>query len=243
MMTMKSIRTVFLFAAAAFSVSAASATDEIIAKARQHLGGDEALNAIRSIYYEGEFESEDGAKGTVKIYFQKPMQQRVELTRDELGEISALNDIDGWRKVYDVNDPSRWQVTLLDAPKIRELQANTWENLNFFRGIERRRGRIEDKGTVELDDTQARKLVFHHPSRVYFTRYFDTDTGRLIMTETTDGTRIREHGENRVNGVVFPDRIVMTQADGTLVNEIRFHKVTVNEEFEDSLFDVPPFAP
>lgn len=223
-------------------LQAAPATEEVIAKAREFLGGDAALDEIRSIYYEADFTTAEGEKGTLKIIFQKPLQQRVEVVRGEVGEVTALNDFDGWRKAFDVTDERKWSMTLLESAKIRELQANTWENLNFFRGIEKRRGWIEEKGLTEVDGRQSMELVFHHPQGVRFIRFFDVETGRLLKTETHEGAEIRETGEIRVNGVLFPETITMSR-EGEVLNEIRFREVKLNERFDDSLFDVPSLAP
>jgi hypothetical protein len=240
---MKVLCSVALSLLVSFSlVRAETTTDEVVAKARQYLGGDAALDAIRSISYEATFTSADGSGGEMRIIFQKPLQQRVEVIRGELGEISALNDLDGWRKVYDLNDSSRWSITLLDAPKVRELQANTWENLSFFKGIERRRGWIENKGQSELDGRRAVELIFHYSRDLTFVRFFDVETGRLLMTRTKDGAEIRESGNIVVDGVIFPETIRMSR-DGELLNEIKFTRITVNEVFDESLFDVPPLAP
>src|SRR5690606_39027898 len=128
---------------------------EIIAKAREYLGGDAALNDLRSIHYEGEFETGEGDTGVIDILFQKPMRQRVEVIRDGIGEVTALDEFEAWRKRYDVNDPSSSSLEFLEAQDVRELQANTWANLHFYRDIEERRGWIENQGFVDLDGRQS----------------------------------------------------------------------------------------
>lgn len=227
---------------AAATAGAQPATAEIITKAREFLGGDDALSKVKSIRYAGEFETADGGTGTIEIIFQKPLMQRVTVVRDNIGEVTALNDFEAWRKTYDASNADRWSITLLDVEKIRELQANTWENLNFFQGIEQRRGSIENRGLAEVDGRQAVELVFRHPSDIEFVRFFDIETGRLLMTRTRDGSEIRESGKIEVNGVVFPEKIVMSK-DGEKMNEIRFTEVVLNQAFDPSLFDIPSFAP
>jgi hypothetical protein len=239
---MRTFCSILIMVLAAPFLQADRPTEEVIAKARQYLGGDTALDAVSSISYEGDFTTGDGATGTMKIIFQKPLQQRVEIFRDDMAEVSALNDFDGWRKVYDVNDESRWTMELLDPDRIRELQANTWENLSFFRGIEKRRGWIENKGAAEIDGRKAVQLVFHYPRGVAFTRFFDVEDGRLLATRTQENAEIREHGTIRVNGVVFPEKITMSR-DGKVLNEIRFRNIKLNEKFDHSLFDIPSLVP
>lgn len=226
----------------AFAGAVVPDTEEVIAKARDYLGGDQALDRIESIEYVGTYESNDGASGDLSIIFKKPMLQRVEVNRGDFSEVSVLNEIDGWRKVVDANDEKRWSIHFLEPPRIRELQANTWENLYFFRNIEGRRGRIENEGLVELDGQEAVKLIFRHPREIAFIRYFDAETGRLLMTETHDGAEIREYGEVIVDGILFPERIVMKRPDD-LVNEIRFTEIKINEKVDEDLFTVPNMRP
>src|SRR5690625_475842 len=159
-------------------------TEEILAKAREFLGGDEALEKITSIHYEGGFETAEGESGTIDIIFEKPLKQRIRITNNGVGEITALDDFDGWRKRYDLENEDKWSLQMLDNAKIRELQANTWENLNFFKGIEERRGSIENHGKAEIDGHETVKLVFKHPASIQFTRFFDIETGRLLLTKT-----------------------------------------------------------
>lgn len=223
-------------------LQAVPSTEEVIAKGRDYLGGDTVLNDLRSIRYEADFETAEGETGSLQIIFQKPMQQRVEVIRGETAEVTALHDFDAWRRVYDRSDSARWSMTLLDAQNIRELQANTWENLNFFQGIEQRRGTILNGGSVNLDGHKTIKLVFQHPHGIEFTRFFDVETGRLVLTRTHEGAEISESGEIKVGGVVFPETLIMSK-DGEVLNRVHFRSITVNEEFPVSLFEVPSLAP
>jgi hypothetical protein len=242
MMFMRYIFCLSIFVGFLPLLQAAPSAEEVIAKGRDYLGGDTVLNNLKSIRYEASFETAEGETGSLQIIFQKPMQQRVEVRRGEMSEVTALHDFDAWRKVSDRNDPSRWSMTLLDAQNIRELRANTWENLNFFRGIERRRGATLNEGIVDLDGNKVVKLVFQHPHGIEFTRFFDNETGRLVLTRTHEGAEISESGEIKVSGVVFPEILTMRK-DGKVLNQVRFQSITVNEEFPDSFFEVPSLAP
>jgi len=133
-------------------------------------------------------------------------------------------------------------MTLLSGEQIKRLRANTWENLSFFHGIEQRRGTVNDLGTVTLDGKSCRKLAFDHSDGIVFTRYFDEATGRLLLTETENGIRIREEGEMVVDGLRFPRKIISISKlnDGSeRTVSIVFDKVIVNEPLADSLFTIP----
>lgn len=238
-----------------FFASALAANEPpILAKARAYIGSEAALNGLKSIHYTGTLVTADPAdpakqtRAAMDIVFQKPEQQRIMATTDKAVEITALDGYDGWQRVQDPGDPTKWRQTLLGTDQIKRLRANTWENLAFFRGIERIGGRIEDQGTKTVDGVTCQKIAFIHAPNIIFTRYFDIATGRLVLTETEAGGTIREQGEMIVNGIRFPRTVITSvgpqNAQGTVQTvTINFDKVTVNTAFPSSHFAVPGLRP
>lgn len=230
--------------------AAAMAADEppIIAKARAFIGAEKVLNEIKSVHYLGTLVTGDPAdpakqtKAAMEITFQRPEQQRIVATSDKMIEITALDGYEGWQRVQDPKDPAKWRQTLLGPDQIKRLRANTWENLAYFRGIEKVGGRLEDLGAATIDGVACQKLAFIHAPNIVFYRYFDVATGRLVFTETEAGGSIREQGEVVVHGVRFP-RSIVTQTksrEGKLVTvTITFDKISINETFPAQQFAVP----
>jgi len=223
----------------------------IIAKARAYLGSESALEAIKSVHYLGTLVTASPAepakpvRAAVEIVFQKPAQQRINVAYEKSVEQTALDGYDAWQRQQDPADASKWRQTLLSADQIKRLRANTLENLNFFRALDRQGGRIESLGTATVDGLACEKVAFVHGPDVVFTRYFEAATGRLVLTETEAGGAIREQGETRVNGVRFPKAIVTVTktADGKAQTvTINFDKITVNEIFPASFFAVPALS-
>jgi len=177
-----------------------AAEPAIITKARAYLGTEAALNAVNTLHYSGKLElsdmDADGPEGpiTIEIIFERPYHQRSTVTSERGTEITVLNGYDAWQRVSAANDDTRWNLTLLQIPQIKNLRANAWENLSFFRGLEEAGGQIEDLGVTTMDDQTCRKLAFIHSPEVVFYRYFNVATGRLVLTETMRGERIREIG-------------------------------------------------
>jgi outer membrane lipoprotein-sorting protein len=228
----------------------ATEVDAVIAKARAAVGDEAALASIKSVHYAGNLETtvtdEKGHPKTVivaiEIIFQKPSQQRIVATSADKIEITALDGYDAWQREQDPKDSARWRMTLLSKDQIERLRANAWENLFFYRGIERIGGQIEDLGTTEVDGKTCRKLCFNHGNGVLFYRYFDQQTGRLLLTETENGVLIKERDDIAVDGIKFPRKIVTESKLPTGLKRtvtIVFDKITVNETFADSLFTVP----
>jgi hypothetical protein len=217
-------------------------TAAVIARARAYLGSDAALDAVRSIHYTGTLKTDDHpAPLPVDIIFEKPYRQRTVVTSPKEVETTALDGYDAWQSVQDTTPDQRWKKVLFGPAEILKLRANTWENLNSFSGLEQAGGRVDNLGAAVVDGKTCDKLAFIHEDNVVFTRYFERATGRLLLTETNDGSRIREQGEILVNGVRFP-KTVITTANGHTVT-ITFDKITLNETFAESLFAFPLAAP
>lgn len=228
------------------SVRADSAT---LDKARAYVGADAALDAVKTLRFVGRLEvgGADSADGSadLEILFQKPDRQRITATNGTKSETTALDGYDAWQRVSDSSEPSAWQVTLLGPEQIKRLRANTFENLAFYRGIERQGGRVEDLGLATVDGVPCRKLAFVHGPSIVFTRSFEVATGRLVLTETESGTQIREEGEIKAGGLRFPERIITTNplpGGGERIIRVTFSSVEVNPQVDASLFAVPPLT-
>ena len=244
-------RAALVCAVVASVVASRAGEPDIIAKARAFLGTESALNGLKSIHYVGTLVTTDPTdpskqtRAAMEIFFQKPEQQRIVATSDKVIEVTALDGYDGWLRVQDVADATKWRTTLLGPDQIKRLRANTWENLSFFRGIEKIGGKVEDQGTKVIDGVTCRKIAFVHGPNIVFYRFFDTATGRLVFTETEAGGSIREKGEMVVGGIRFPRSIVTAtkNSKGEMVTvTINFDKIVVNEEMPRTLFAVPGFA-
>lgn len=240
--------------AAAFVALAgvAQAQTATINKARAFLGSEAALDAVKTVHYKGTVVSINPAdpsketKAAIDIVFQKPDQQRITITTDKTVDITGLNGYDGWQRVQEVLNPSKWTQQLAKPDQIKRLRANTWENVSFFRGIEKQGGRLEALGPVTIDGIACQKVAFVYAPNLVFIRYFDEATGKLVLTETETGNTIREEGEQTVNGIRFPRKIInkaKTAAGKESVITINFDEIKLNETFPASTFNVPSFEP
>ena len=241
-----------LTAFSAWSVSLLALPSEaeaVIAKARAYLGGDAVLESVKSIHFFGSIEMTEtpaGAtnpgKSSIEIIFQKPCHHRLVVSSEKSVDITGLDDYFAWRRVEPA-DGTRPRSSALGKEQTKRLRANTWENLNFYRGVEQRGGTIIDRGETEIDGIKCRQLVFAYGSGIEFARYFDVATGRLVLTETMPVGSIREEGEIIVAGVRFPQKLVATGTAGTdgktRVITITFDRIALNETFPASTFEQP----
>lgn len=231
---------------------ASAAEPPIIARARAYLGTEAALQAVTSVHYEGTLVTASPAdpnrptSARLDIVYRRPEQQRITAVGEKTTETTALDDFEGWQRVQDRAHPAQWRQTLLPPGQVRRLRANTWENLGFFRGIEREGGSVEDLGPARIDDVACEKIAFRHSPTIIFFRYFALGDGRLVYTETESGGSIREQGEILAGGIRFP-RVLTTQVkvEGQPARQvtITFDKITVNEAIPADFFAVPLVGP
>lgn len=237
---------------AAVSLSVARAAEPpVLAKARALIGAEEVLDGLKSVHYVGTLTAPDPTNPAQKvtlpidIVFQRPMQQRIVTTTPKGAEHNALDGYDAWQRFEDRADAKKNRMAILGTDQIKRLRANTWENLAFFRGIESVGGRLEDQGPATIEGVACQKISFIHAANIVFHRYFDLATGRLVLTETEAGGRIREEGEIIVGGIRFP-RVLTTESKDAKGEwrtvTIRFEKVTVNEAFAADYFAVPGYG-
>ncbi len=227
----------------------AASADEVVAKARRYLGAERDIEAIRSIRYRGKIEVRDSTgalvadtSGTLDMIVQKPAQHLNVRTSAKVRDTVGLDDLNGWQQLERLDQPARPRVVIMPMAELRRLQAVTFENLSFFRGLERRGGTVESRGESVLDGVPVDVVAFVHPHDIVFVRYFDKATGRLLLTEDATGAKIREEGEVVVDGVRFSRRMLSTGKlpNGTTYSvTITFEEIKVNETYPAELFAVP----
>ena len=231
-----------------FAVSAFANEPAILAKARAYLGTDAALDAVRSVKFLGTVTTTDPAdtskksQAKIEIIVQRPDQQRVVATSARGVETTAVDGYEGWQRFQDAANPRIQRVVVLRPDAVKRLRAQAWENLSFYRGLERRGGQVEDRGEQTIDGVVCRKIAFIHAPNIVFVRYFEATTGRLVQTDTDDGGITKEAGDQVVSGVRFPKAMNMTvkgtKGEIQSVN-IALESVTVIETFPSSVFRLP----
>jgi hypothetical protein len=238
------------FALALLAAAPAGAAEElpIIAKAREFLGGEEVLSRVRSLRFIGTVNSFSGSAPPVSLVltYQRPFQQRLVSTSPAAVEVTGLDGEVGWRRIHEPRDLKKWRDEALDADQVARLRAGTFESLAFFRGIDSVGGRLESTGTARVSGVTCERVVFHHSETIRFIRYFDRETGRLVKTETENGSSVVEEGEQRVAGIRFPQRLVSSGRgpDGKPSRFIvEFTQIQVNEDFPAAQFARPTPAP
>jgi hypothetical protein len=239
---------VFILACAAALVAPrpAAAEPAVLGLARAYLGPQSTLDGITSIHFVGTLERVDPGQAAAKpapavldMIFSKPLRQRLVVRGAKISMTTVLDGYDAWDWVQDNADASKYRLTWLGAGDIKTLRANTWENLYYYRSPEG--GSVEDKGPATIDGVACERVDFTHDLGTVYVRYFDRDTGRLVLT-VRGPESIRESGEIMVDGVRFPKTIVSTtktESGRELVATARFERIAINEPLAEGLFALP----
>jgi len=243
----KSPFTALACAAALLAASTAAGEPAVIGMARAFLGPDSTLDGIQTIHFVGMLDRVDPNQpkdatvhATLDLVFSKPLRQRLVIRTDKTTVTTVLDGYDAWDFMESNTDPTRAQIKWLSATDIKVLRANTWESLYFYRGLQDG-GVVEDKGTTTIDSVACERVDFNHGSGGVYERFFDRDTGRLVMT-VRGPESIRESGEIRVDGLHFPKAIVSvtkTASGKELVSTVTFTRVTLNEPLDAGAFAAP----
>jgi hypothetical protein len=226
--------------------AAARAEPAVLGLARAYLGPESTLEGVQSIHFVGTVQRVDpDAASTppivdaLEITFAKPLRQRLVVRGPKASRTTVLDGYDAWDWFQDNQDPTKFRLTWLNAGDTKTLRANTWENLYYFRGPEG--GSVEDKGPDTIDGVACERVDFTHGPGIVYERYFDRDTGRLVLT-IRGAEKIRESGEIRADGIRFAKTIVSTMKNAggrDVVTTVTFDSVVLNEPLRADFFAVP----
>jgi len=225
--------------------AALRAEPAVIGLARAYLGPESTLDGIKTIHYVGSLDRIDPDHAATPLHmsldmlFEKPMRQRLKARGEKVTLTTVLDDYEAWDWVQSNADPAQHQLKWLPAGDVRALRASTWENLYYYRPPEG--GAVEDKGPATIDGVECEQVDFSHGAGTVYQRYFDRDTGRLVLT-VRGPDAFRESGEIRVDGVRFP-KMIVTQtklpSGKQLVSTATFDSIVLNEPLPDADFAVP----
>ena len=241
----------FLACALALMVpSMSTAEPAVLGLARAYLGPESTLDGITSIHFVGSLERPDtehpgkpAIHDGLDMIFAKPLRQRLVDRQARVTRTTVLDGYDAWDWDQDNTDSSKYRLTWLAAGDIKTLRANTWENLYYYRAPEG--GTVEDKGPATIDGITCERVDFTHAPGIVYERYFDRDTGRLVLT-VRGQEMIRESGEIRVDGLRFAKSIASTTRTASgkdLTTTVTFDSVVLNEPLAADVFMVPSMGP
>lgn len=215
--------------------------DEAVELARSYLGAEKALEGVSSIKMDGVLVYGNGASGTVEAYYKSPNYHQFISVFQGTKETSTLDRNEAWRKIEDLRTPNSYTMSFYEPDDVRHLAATVSDYLSFLKTPPTRKGRIEYLGTSVVDGQDTIVLLYIHNDRIWFRRYIDPETGRVLHMVNDKGIVFSYEGEIEAGGIKFPERTivrVVTQY-GQQSMEISFSNIVVNEPMDAERFRVP----
>lgn len=233
----------------------------IIDKARSYIGPEDALQAVQSFHYIGKMVNVSAKDPThpvtaqIEIFVKRPDELRITIASDTTVETDGLSDYEGWHRHEVKNDPSAWSQVVLGPNSVRQMRANCWQNLAFYKPMDSDDPVIKDAGPDTVDGVACEKVLFEHDGGIAYMRYFDKESGKLLLTNAgastpngfLAGNELRQDGDYETFGLRLPKVLTTILKDdkGAVDHTvtITFESITVNEPIPDSIFSEPPMLP
>lgn len=199
---------------------------------------------MTSIRYKGVIVYGNGDSGTVDIIFKKPNYQSITSVINGMKETSVLKRTEAWQKVERSNQPGAWELNLYEIGDILRMQANVRDQFDFMAVPSARVGKVTYEGEQEIEGVKTLALRYDHGSNIFFVHFVDPETGRIVRSINDLGMNFIRSGEKVVNGIKFPEKMVTRFQTplGVQSLEVSYSSITLNEQFDDTLFEMPLLA-
>lgn len=238
------MKSIFLTAAvlcAATLAQAAAPAETLVAKARAALGGETALNAVKSLRIEMSVADAEGKSlGAMINEYKSPLKQReLNYTEKNLELVSASDGREGYKTFRRLdNNASQMQVIPYEENEAR--RDITASNLNLLAVPDPERGTLAAGEDATIEGAACATLDYKYRSGVLIRRYIDKATGRLAATRLGDkGPLMINIGEQKVSGIIFPKSIVIRDDKGKTLRTLTLAKIEVNAPLDDATFAMP----
>ncbi|MDQ8187202.1 hypothetical protein [Pelagicoccus sp. SDUM812002] len=215
--------------------------EETVALGREYMGGDSKLNAIESVRFEGVLVHAGGQSGTVESVMKKPGYYQFVSSIGGIRETSTLNPTSAWRKLENFQEPGAYSLSFYEVEELRHLEATIADSLGFLKTPKTRNGRIEFVGKGKVRGKSAVILNYVYSDRIWFRRYFDPETGRVMFMQSSKGMVFTYEDDLEVEGVRFPKKVLVTYVSqyGESTMEISYSKAEINSDIDLERFRVP----
>lgn len=219
----------------------AAKVKETVALARSFLGDSDKLEAVESIKMKGVLVYGSGESGTIESVFKAPNYHQFISSIGGIRQVSTLNRTVGWQTTERLNTPGSMDLMFHQTDDLRYLEATVMDTLNFLDTPPTRNGRIEYLGTSEIAGQEAIMLLYIHSNRIWFRRYIDPETGRVLHMVNNKGIIFSYEGTLEVDGVTFPEKTIVRVVTeyGQQTMEISITDIALNEEVDLERFRVP----
>lgn len=212
---------------------------QIIEMAREYYGPTATLDAVETIYYEGEVLDPKGEErnGLFRLFLKKPYYQRMELQLGNVVTINCTNGTEGYRLQVDKKTGAK-KLSILPPNRVETLIIGSLENLNFLKETKHRLRDVRYIDKVDYQGQVCYKLEFNYAKDLKYQRLIHAQTGRVMQLIDHRGVSMHNRGEIFSEGIRFT-KIVESYRDNKHLNTLQFNLVLLNKRIHESFFDFP----
>lgn len=228
------------------SPAPAPTVDELVAKNLEAKGGAAALEAIKTIRFEGRLLVN---QGQVELKFsetkKRPGKVRTDAQLQGMNLVQAYNATDGWKifPLFGRKDPEKMSS---DEAKSLVEESEIGGPLEDWKAEGKT---VSYLGTEDVEGTVAHKLQVVRKNGDVSYVYLDPDYFleiRLIDQRTEQGAKVEVETDlgdyEKVNGVYFPFSVEAGSKGSNDKQKIIIEKGEANIPVDDSIFDFPAKA-
>lgn len=216
--------------------------DQILAKAREKLGPEEALKGVQTLRFYGSITNREGVRYAVfRLDFARPNKQRMVQRTSTRIVTTYINGSEGFVYSAPTNPPGSYNLRVLSSQETSFYLDNARENLNFYLGPRQvPGGKVSLLGQTIRRGRPVYRVAFEYPSGGRYDRYFDRESFELVATTIDRGeVELVQMGYKEYNGLNFPEVVESYSKDGHLTQIFNFEEVVVNPEFPEDHFELP----
>jgi len=227
-----------LLTAAITMTAAAQSPDKILKQANRALGGEKALQAIKSWRKTGRITRlRDGASGIFEEQAAQPNFYNSAFDLNGFEMETGYNGKSGWTR------DSRDGLRTLTGEASRDFQAESaYKNARWF-NYKKSKSKIVAGGKSVVGGNAVNLLVLTTAKGISVKMYFDAASGLLLREEIPTGnlTSISDFGDYRaVNGIQEP--FLITRKIGDDVYEIKLDQIAHNGQITKNDFNFPEIS-
>ena len=217
--------------------------DELVAKNLEAKGGQAALEAIKTIRFEGRLLVN---QGQLELKFsetkQRPGKARTDAVLQGMNLVQAYNGASGWKifPLYGRKDPEKMSA---DESKSLVEEAEIGGPLENWKAEGKT---VTYLGTEDVEGTAAHKLRVVQKNGDISYVYLDPDYFleiRVIAQRTEQGAQVEVETDlgdyEKVNGVYFPFSIEAGSKGSTDKQKTIIEKAEANVPIDDAIFEFP----
>ncbi len=217
---------------------AAQSPGKILKQANKALGGEKALQSIRSWQKTGKITRlKDNAKGAFQMQTTQPNFYNSSFDLNGFETEVGYNGKSGWSR------DSRDGLRTLTGDASRDFQAETAFQNSRWLNYKKEKSKITDGGKSSINGKAAAILILTNAKGVSIKLFFDAASGLLLREEIPAGdlTKTFDYADYRaVDGIQEP--FTINAKIGEDAYEIKLDKITHNQTIGKENFDFPKIS-